>query len=68
MRRLVLAVRPHLWASVHSGMRALFMPFDHRAGGLDRQTEAAMRALLGRVNRRHCSSNCTLGGGGGSVG
>lgn len=25
------ALRPHVWASVHSGMEALFMPYDHVA-------------------------------------
>ena len=31
MLRTARALRPHVWASVHSGMAALFMPYDHRA-------------------------------------
>lgn len=29
--RLARALRPHVWTSVHSGMDAIFMPYDHKA-------------------------------------
>ena len=28
--RLARGLKPHVWASVHSGMAALFMPYDHQ--------------------------------------
>ena len=31
MLRTARTLRPHVWASVHSGMEALFMPYDHKA-------------------------------------
>ena len=31
MRRLAEALQPHVWVNVHSGMEALFMPYDHKA-------------------------------------
>ena len=30
MLRTARALRPHVWTSVHSGMEALFMPYDHK--------------------------------------
>ncbi len=31
MRHLAESLRPHVWLNVHSGMEALFMPYDHQA-------------------------------------
>ncbi len=31
LRRLAEGLRPHVWLNVHSGMDALFMPYDHQA-------------------------------------
>lgn len=50
--RVARALRPHVWASVHSGMDALFMPYDHKAqvpGG-------CRRALLARPLSWRCPS------------
>lgn len=30
VRRVAEALRPHVWLNVHSGMAALFMPYDHQ--------------------------------------
>jgi hypothetical protein len=31
LRALAASWKPHVWVNVHSGMEALFMPYDHRA-------------------------------------
>ena len=31
LRALAAGWKPHVWVNVHSGMEALFMPYDHRA-------------------------------------
>ncbi len=31
MRALAAGFAPHAWVNVHSGMEALFLPYDHRA-------------------------------------
>jgi hypothetical protein len=33
VKRVVEKWHPHVWVNVHSGMEALFMPFDHKVGG-----------------------------------
>lgn len=68
MRKLAISFQPHIWVNVHSGMEALFMPYDHKnttPGGLPLQR---MKSLLEEVNLLHCQKHCTIGSGGGSVG
>lgn len=31
VKALAVGFKPHVWVNVHSGMEALFMPYDHRA-------------------------------------
>ena len=31
LKELVEEFKPHAWVNVHSGMEALFMPFDHKS-------------------------------------
>ncbi|KAE9603505.1 hypothetical protein Lal_00002025 [Lupinus albus] len=68
MRKLAISFDPHIWVNVHSGMEALFMPYDHKnitPGGLPLQR---MKSLLEEVNHLHCHKHCMIGSGGGSVG
>ncbi|KAL6011899.1 hypothetical protein ACLOJK_002365 [Asimina triloba] len=68
MRKLSKSFRPHIWANVHSGMEALFMPYDHRnttPGGFGADL---MRSMLENLNHLHCHNRCLVGSGGGSVG
>ena len=70
VRRLATEFAPHAWVNVHSGMEALFMPFDHVAavptgpGPGPNATLALLRDLNGRV----CGGRCAVGSGGKSVG
>ncbi|XP_062164665.1 metallocarboxypeptidase A-like protein MCYG_01475 [Alnus glutinosa] len=68
MRKLALSFDPHVWINVHSGMEALFMPYDHKNTTPDGFFAHQMKLLLEEVNRHHCQKRCMIGSGGGSVG
>ncbi|XP_050214606.1 uncharacterized protein LOC126665755 [Mercurialis annua] len=68
MRKLALSFDPHIWVNVHSGMEALFMPYDHKNTTPDESHSWHMRSLLGVLNQAHCHERCMIGSGGGSVG
>ncbi|KAE8057375.1 hypothetical protein FH972_014076 [Carpinus fangiana] len=68
MRKLALSFDPHVWINVHSGMEALFMPYDHKNTTPDGFSAHQMKFLLEEVNRHHCQERCMIGSGGGSVG
>ena len=67
LRDALAAWEPHAWVNVHSGMRALFMPFDHVAAMPGGPGGDAMRKMLEALKRGHCP-DCVTGGGGGAVG
>jgi hypothetical protein len=67
LRDALAAFRPHAWVNVHSGMRALFMPFDHVAREAPGPGGDAMRAILGSLKAKHCD-DCVVGSGGAAVG
>ncbi|KAL2346183.1 hypothetical protein Fmac_000183 [Flemingia macrophylla] len=68
MRKLAISFEPHLWVNVHSGMEALFMPYDHKNTTPDGLPLQRMKSLLEEVNHLHCQDRCVVGSGGGSVG
>ncbi|XP_024522319.1 carboxypeptidase A2 isoform X2 [Selaginella moellendorffii] len=68
LRDIALRFKPHLWVNVHSGMQALFMPYDHKNATPGYQAAARMSFLLQTLNALHCNGNCTVGSGGGAVG
>ncbi|XP_030950903.1 putative metallocarboxypeptidase ecm14 [Quercus lobata] len=68
MRKLAISFDPHVWVNVHSGMEALFMPYDHRNTTPDGVSSHQMKLLLEEVNHLHCQNRCMTGSGGGSVG
>ncbi|XP_047178235.1 carboxypeptidase A6 [Vigna umbellata] len=68
MRKLAISFEPHLWVNVHSGMEALFMPYDHKNTTLDGLPLKRMKSFLEEVNHHHCQERCMIGSGGGSVG
>ncbi|KAK9164958.1 hypothetical protein Scep_000149 [Stephania cephalantha] len=68
MRKISGAFNPHIWANVHSGMEALFMPYDHKNRTPDGLLSETMKFVLKEVNRLHCKGRCLVGSGGGSVG
>ncbi|KAL4186505.1 hypothetical protein AMTRI_Chr09g34250 [Amborella trichopoda] len=68
MRKLSHSFRPHIWANVHSGMEALFMPYDHLNTTPKGIASQVMRSMLQHLNHLHCHDKCMVGSGGGSVG
>ena len=68
MRDLAQQFQPHVWLNMHSGMEALFMPYDHRAAVPEGPEAAAALQLLQQLNRAACGGRCAVGSGGKSVG
>ncbi|KAL5557743.1 hypothetical protein UlMin_033954 [Ulmus minor] len=68
MRKLALSFDPHIWINVHSGMEALFTPYDHRNTTPDGVFEKKMRSLLEKLNHLQDHRRCIIGSGGTSVG
>ena len=66
--RLAKATRPHVWLNVHSGMMALFTPYDHKPTTPSGAAAAAAIRLLERINAGACGGKCVVGSGGKSVG
>jgi len=67
LRDTLQAWRPHAWVNVHSGMRALFVPFDHVAAVPTGPKGDALSAILQQLKRVHCP-DCVIGSGGAQVG
>jgi hypothetical protein len=68
MRALLEEFNPHVWVNVHSGMEALFMPFDHKPVEPVGEGADAMRQILHKINTQSCGDRCVVGGGGKGVG
>eukprot|EP00958_Prasinococcus_capsulatus_P004159 scaffold388_cov380-Prasinococcus_capsulatus_cf.AAC.16 len=59
--------RPTLWVNVHSGMHALFLPFDHRAEIPKVHNAQIMLDILNHIKSQVCPI-CQVGSGGQTVG
>ncbi|KAL3505486.1 hypothetical protein ACH5RR_035327 [Cinchona calisaya] len=68
MRKLSISFEPHIWVNVHSGMEALFMPYDHKNTTPDGFFSQRMKSMLEKLNHLHLEDRCLIGSGGGSVG
>ena len=68
LRDIAVAFKPHAWVNVHSGMEALFLPYDHVAHVPEGADAAASMALLQQLNVTACGGRCAVGSGGKSVG
>ncbi|CAL8466007.1 g5543 [Coccomyxa elongata] len=60
--------RPHVWMNAHSGMEALFMPYDHLPHIPSGEVAQATLQVLEKLNNVTCGGRCALGSGGKSVG
>ena len=63
MKTLLEEFRPHVWVNVHSGMEALFMPFDHKAEEPVGPGADAMKAILRQINATTAGTGAWWGGG-----
>ncbi|KAI3778443.1 hypothetical protein L2E82_07736 [Cichorium intybus] len=68
MRNLSRSFQPHIWVNVHSGMEALFMPYDHKNTTPSGEESEKMKLMLETLNHLHFDDRCVVGSGGGSVG
>lgn len=68
LREVVREFAPHVWMNVHSGMEALFMPYDHKKMVPSDVGGVAVAEMLQLVNELHCDGRCAVGSGGTSVG
>lgn len=68
MRSLAQSFKPHVWVNVHSGMEALFLPYDHRAEVPKGEGPRAALEILEELNVSSCGGRCAVGSGGKSVG
>ena len=59
---------PHAWINVHSGMEAVFSPYDHIAATPKGPSADATAALLAAVDASACGGRCAKGSGGATVG
>jgi hypothetical protein len=64
---LAKELRPHTWLNVHSGMYALFTPYDHKAVVPNTSDARAAIRILQRIKELTCEK-CVVGSGGHSVG
>ncbi|KAL3638950.1 hypothetical protein CASFOL_016857 [Castilleja foliolosa] len=68
IRKLSVSFEPHIWVNVHSGMEALFMPYDHKNTTPPGIPSQIMKSVLEELNHFHLNDQCLIGSGGGSVG
>ena len=64
---LARELAPHTWLNVHSGMFALFTPYDHKASVPNSTDAAAALRILARIRDNGCE-RCVVGSGGQQVG
>jgi hypothetical protein len=64
---LAKELKPHTWLNVHSGMYALFTPYDHKAVVPNTSDARAATRILERIKELTCKK-CVVGSGGHSVG
>jgi hypothetical protein len=65
---LAKEVQPHVWLNVHSGMYALFTPYDHKPVLPNTSEAKAALRILSVINQEACKGRCVVGSGGSSVG
>lgn len=68
LNRVAQEFQPHVWINMHSGMEALFMPYDHVAALPDDSAGRVSLSLLLALDSVKCGGRCATGSGGKSVG
>ncbi|GMH33623.1 hypothetical protein BSKO_01457 [Bryopsis sp. KO-2023] len=58
---------PHVWVNVHSGMEAIFMPYDHQ-GFMPNGTDADKQFEMIKTLKNDMCESCAIGSGGKTVG
>ena len=68
LKTLVQEFKPHVWLNVHSGMEAMFLPYDHKNEVPEGPEAEATLKILDRLNKDLCEGRCAVGPGGKTVG
>jgi hypothetical protein len=68
LKSLIEEFKPHAVVNWHSGMSALFTPYDHVARMPTGTGAEAMLDFIKKIDRAHCANACVLGSGGQGVG
>jgi len=68
LRDLVASFKPHAMVNWHSGMSAIFTPYDYVAREPTGAGAEAMMRMARVIDAEHCENKCTLGSGGKGVG
>ena len=68
LRNIANAFNPHLWLNVHSGMEAMFIPYDHKHEIPRGPYANATLSILKELNKAFCGGRCAVGPGGTTVG
>lgn len=68
LRQLGQELKPHVWLNVHSGMEAMFLPYDHKNELVKGPSAEATLKILKSLNEQLCKGQCAVGPGGKTVG
>lgn len=68
LRQLGSELKPQVWLNVHSGMEAMFLPYDHKNEMVKGPSAEATLKILNVLNERLCNGQCAVGPGGKTVG
>jgi Zinc carboxypeptidase len=68
LQALAESFQPHVWLNVHSGMEAMFLPYDHKNEVPKGPAADATLAILNKLNKDLCNGTCAVGPGGKTVG
>lgn len=68
LKSLAEDFKPHVWLNVHSGMEAMFLPYDHKNEVPEGPAAEATLAILNELNSKLCDGKCAVGPGGKTVG
>ncbi|KAL4531539.1 hypothetical protein Ndes2526B_g04350 [Nannochloris sp. 'desiccata'] len=68
LQSLAEQFKPHVWLNVHSGMEAMFLPYDHKNEIPKGPAADATLAILNQLNKDLCNGTCAVGPGGKTVG
>jgi hypothetical protein len=68
LQKLFKEVKPHAWINVHSGMEAIFTPYDHKNVEPVGEYPEFARKMGEKINELHCKNKCVTGSGGKGVG
>lgn len=68
VREIVATHNPDVFINIHSGMEALFVPYDHRKDIPYSESVNATLDRLNDLNAKFCNGSCSVGSGGANVG